>query len=228
MKQLSFRHELKYNINMADYLVIRQRFRTFTTPDAHVDEEGKYKVRSLYFDTPDDKALRQKLVGIADREKFRIRIYNNDDSFIKLEKKTKVGSAGNKLSVRLSREQCESILRGDTEWMKSSGQALLLEFYAKLRGEQLLPKTIVEYIREPFTYASGNVRVTLDSNVRTAIRALDFFNPVLPMIRTHAVPVIVLEVKYDSFIPTLISDAVQINNRRTAAFSKYAAGRMFG
>jgi hypothetical protein len=228
MEERSFRHELKYSINMADYLVIRQRFRAFTAPDSHAGKEGKYSVRSLYFETPDDKALREKLYGIANREKFRIRIYNNDDSFIRLEKKTKIGSAGSKLSAALTREQCEAVIRGDTGWMKSSGQALLLELYAKMQGEQLSPKTIVEYTREPFTYTPGNVRVTLDSNIRTAVRSVDLFDPDLPLIRTHATPVIILELKYDSFLPTLISDAVQVRNRRCAAFSKYAAGRMFG
>ena len=112
--------------------------------------------------------------------------------------------------------------------MKHTGHALLTELYAKMRFERLRPRTIVDYIREPFTYGPGNVRVTLDSQITTGIQAVDLFSPGMPTVRTHGVNVIILEVKYDNYFPDIIRTMVQVKNRRATAFSKYAVARMFG
>jgi hypothetical protein len=61
-------------------------------------------------ETPDDKNLKEKLYGVNNREKFRIRYYNDDPSFIKLEKKTKVNGLGTKLSAPLTKAECEKLL----------------------------------------------------------------------------------------------------------------------
>ena len=84
-----YRRELKYEISYADYLAIRQRLRPVMKPDEHALEDGRYVVRSVYFDNIEDKVLREKISGVAKREKFRIRYYNDDLSFISLEKKLK-------------------------------------------------------------------------------------------------------------------------------------------
>lgn len=86
---MQFRHEYKYQISYADYYTLRSRLRTVMRQDAHAGTEGTYRIRSLYFDNLFDKALREKLDGVDNREKFRIRYYNNDVSFIRLEKKIK-------------------------------------------------------------------------------------------------------------------------------------------
>ncbi|MDV0442699.1 hypothetical protein McpCs1_00410 [Methanocorpusculaceae archaeon Cs1] len=228
VKEQKFRHELKYYINHADYLTIRQRMSTIADTDEHADENGSYKIRSLYFDTPGDKALYEKLYGINNREKFRIRLYNDDDSFVRLEKKTKVNALTCKISAPVTRDQCEKLLVGDTDWMKNAGHALLTELYAKMRYEQLRPKTLVDYTREPFTYGPGNVRVTLDSNITTGIRTTDLFDPKMPTVSTYGVSVIILEVKYDNYLPDIIRNMIQVENRKATAFSKYAVARMFG
>lgn len=80
------RHEWKHEINLSDMLTLRQRLRVIAQPDEHT-LDGKYDIRSLYFDNIEDKALREKLDGINIREKFRIRYYNGDTSYIHLEKK---------------------------------------------------------------------------------------------------------------------------------------------
>ena len=87
-----YRHEWKHEINFSDRITIRQRLRAIAKPDEHA-ENGHYTIRSLYFDTPGDKALREKLDGVNRREKFRIRYYNGDTSLVHLEKKCKIGRA---------------------------------------------------------------------------------------------------------------------------------------
>ena len=104
---------------------------------------------------------------------------------------------------------------------------LLGELHAKMRYQQLKPATVVDYLREPFVYGPGNVRVTLDSEIRTGLKSDDLFNQNL-----SSVPIVggnprILEVKYDAFLPDVIRDAVQVENRMVGTFSKYAACRCY-
>ena len=114
-----FRHELKYQINYAEYLALQQRLRPIMRLDPNVDETGHYWIRSIYFDNADDKALKEKVDGVAKREKFRIRYYNDDLSQITLEKKMKVNNLCLKEGAGLTEEECRKILEGDIEWMIS-------------------------------------------------------------------------------------------------------------
>ena len=95
---MDYRHEWKHEINYSDMLILRQRLSAITKPDSHA-VDGKYEIQSLYFDNLKDKALREKLDGVNYREKFRIRYYNDDTSFIRLEKKSKINGLCQKTSV---------------------------------------------------------------------------------------------------------------------------------
>lgn len=224
---LVFRHELKHEISYADMLVIRQRLKVVARVDEHA-VDGKYRIRSLYFDNLDNKALREKIDGVSRREKFRIRYYNDDLSVINLEKKCKTGGLGNKQSAPLTAEEARKIINGDYEWMLTSKRPVVEELYVKLTTEGLRPKTIVDYIREPFVFVAGNVRVTIDYDIRTGLSDIDFLNPDCIMIPAGDSPII-LEVKWDEFLPDIIRDILQLpDGRRAGAFSKYAACRMYG
>lgn len=222
---MQFRHEVKHEINNLDMLVLRQRLRAIMAPDEHA-VDGRYEIRSLYFDSPDDRALRDKLDGINIREKYRIRLYNRSASFIRLERKFKRGGLGYKASAALTSKQAQSIADGDVHWMAESSDEVIREFYLRIRNEGLMPKAIVDYTREPFVFAAGNVRVTLDYDIRTALRCTDFLNPDCPTIPVPGSPCI-LEVKWDNYLPDVIRDAVQLGNRHCAAYSKYAACRIY-
>lgn len=223
---MELRHEWKHEISYSDMLAIRQRLSAVAKRDAHA-VNGTYFIRSLYFDNLSDKALREKLDGISRREKFRIRYYNGDTSVIHLEKKSKIGGLGNKQSANLTAEEAQWIVDGKLDWMLHSGRPLVQELYVKMTTEGLRPKTIVDYIREPFVYGPGNVRVTLDYDIRTGLNCVDFLNVNCPTIPAGDAPII-LEVKWDEFLPEIIRDAVQLNNRHVGAFSKYAACRIYG
>lgn len=222
---MELRHEWKHEISFMDLLVLRQRLSAVAKRDTHA-VNGKYFIRSLYFDNLEDKALREKLDGISRREKFRIRYYNNDTSVINLEKKSKIGGLGNKQSANLTAEEAQWIVDGKLDWMIHSNRPLIQELYVKMTMEGLRPKTIVDYTREPFIYAPGNVRVTLDYDIRTGLSCVDFLNPDCPTIPAGDGKII-LEVKWDEFLPGIIRDAVQLENRRVGAFSKYAACRIY-
>lgn len=220
-----YRHEWKIEVSGTDLLVLRQRLRCVLKPDPHA-VDGRYLIRSLYFDTPEDKALREKLDGVSRREKFRIRYYNADTSCIHLEKKSKLAGLGRKDTAALTPEQAQKIVDGELSWMAGSEAPLIVELYSKMRTQRLRPKTIVDYTREPFVYSPGNVRVTLDYNIRTGLSRTDFLNTACPTISVPDSPAI-LEVKWDAFLPNAVRDLVQLPGRRSSAFSKYAACRSY-
>ncbi len=221
-----YRHEWKHPISYGDLLLLRQRLGAVMDIDPHA-ENGCYTIRSLYFDTPDDRALRQKLDGVSRREKFRLRLYNGDTSLIHLEKKSKFAGLGSKEKVLLTAREVARILQGDTDWMADDDRPLLRELHHKMTVEQLRPKTLVDYAREPFIYAAGNVRVTMDYHIRTGLNSTDFLNPDCPTVPAGDAPII-LEVKWDEFLPDIIRDAIQLPSRRVSAFSKYAQCRIYG
>ena len=220
-----YRHEWKIEVSGTDLLVLRQRLSCVLKPDPHA-VDGQYLIRSLYFDTPEDKALREKLDGVSRREKFRIRYYNADASCIHLEKKSKIAGLGRKDMAVLTPEQAQKIVDGELSWMAGSEAPLIVELYSKMRTQRLRPKTIVDYTREPFVYSPGNVRVTLDYNIRTGLSRTDFLNAACPTIPVPDSPAI-LEVKWDAFLPDAVRDLVQLPGRRSSAFSKYAACRSY-
>ena len=109
--------------------------------------------------------------------------------------------------------------------MKDCDWPLIQELYVKIRNRGLQPKTIVDYTREPFIFGPGNVRVTIDYDILTALEKTDFLNPACVTIPAAESPII-LEVKWDEYLPDIIRDAVNLKGRRAEAFSKYAACRM--
>lgn len=205
--------------------MLRRRLSAVMKADEHA-VDGRYFIRSLYFDTPGDTALREKIDGISRREKFRIRYYNFDTSVIHLEKKSKTAGLCSKESADLTAEQVQKIIDGNIGWMKEHGNMLIRELHHKMTVQQLKPKTIVDYFREPFVYPAGNVRITLDYDIRTGLGSMDFFSKDCPTVSVPDNP-IVLEVKWDEFLPSVIRNAVQLGDRRTSAFSKYAISRIY-
>ncbi|MBR0457253.1 MAG: polyphosphate polymerase domain-containing protein [Firmicutes bacterium] len=224
-----FRHELKYDITFAEYLQLLPRLKAVMQRDPHAGEGGRYRIHSIYFDNFTDKAVREKLSGVSRREKFRLRWYNDDFSVIKLEKKMKENSLCQKFSAPLTESEFQTILRGDIAWMKDHGNTLIRELYLKEQTQLLRPKVCVSYLREPFIYAPGNVRVTFDSDLRSSLYhpfcAGDYLTDIdIRMEPGH----MIMEVKYDAFLPEIIDMLLQIGRPRQTAFSKYVVCRRFG
>lgn len=223
---MNFRHEYKQEIDYLDMPALRTRLEAVMEQDAHA-VDGKYEIRSMYFDNLNDKALREKLDGVNMREKFRIRYYNGDLSFIQLEKKSKINGLCSKEQQTITLEEAKLIQAGDLEGLVHTDKPLLRELVLKMHMQGIRPKTIVDYTREPFAYAPGNVRVTLDYHIRTGLTCTDFLNPDCVTVPAGDTSVI-LEVKWDEFLPSVIRDIVQVSGTRTTAFSKYAACRIYG
>ncbi len=225
----AYRHELKFQISYADYLALRSRLRPVMKPDPHAGSDGRYLIRSIYFDNYNDKALREKVNGVQKREKFRIRWYDDDLSLIHLEKKMKLNNLCLKLSAPLDEADCRALCRGRIDWMLEHPSELVKELRCKMTIQQLRPRVVVSYFREPYIYAPGNVRVTFDSHIRTTLFHRDFLEKDLSDISATDLPGnMILEVKYDDFLPEIIAALLQTEGIRQQAFSKYGACRRYG
>ena len=111
IRNIPLRHELKYFITPAELTVLRNTL----APLMQLDQGHEYLIRSLYFDTINDDALEEKIAGVGNRKKYRIRIYNFSDRVIKLECKSKYGDLISKQSVSIPRELADQLIAGDPE-----------------------------------------------------------------------------------------------------------------
>lgn len=223
---MKYRHELKQVITGTDALVLRRRLGIVMQRDEH-SRTGSYLISSLYFDNINDKALMEKINGINRREKFRLRYYNDDPSLVFLEKKSKINGLCAKQRCVVDSAQVQRIIADGARWSPEDGSGLLNELHLKMTTQGLRAKTIVDYKREAFVYPAGNVRVTLDSEVRTSMHPQEFLDPDRLMLPTRESGII-LEIKWDEFLPDVIRGIVQPGDTRTESFSKYAACRVYG
>lgn len=227
--QPHYRHEMKYAISYSDYLAIRQRLLPVMQTDPHVDETGHYTIRSIYFDNHDNTALWEKIDGVRKRSKWRIRYYNDDSSFLTLEKKMKDNNLCLKYDAPITEAECRALLAGDRSWMIGHPNDLVRELYVSMIQQQMRPRVLVSYTREPYIYQAGNVRVTFDSNIRTSLFSDHFLPPDIHDISAMDTPGdMILEVKYDAYLPEIIRALVQTDNIHQQAFSKYGACRRYG
>jgi hypothetical protein len=219
---MKFRHEMKYLINYRDHALIKLRLKTLMRTDVNAaDSDGAYFVRSLYFDDYYNHAYNDKFAGVQNRSKYRIRIYNCSDKVIKLEKKVKAGLHNHKLSASLTRDQFYDILQGNYEFLLKSSNNLLNVFYHECVSNFMRPRVIVDYDREPYTLAAGDVRITFDRNVRAGLKGFDIFDTRLPTIETLDPGLLIFEVKFTEFLPNVIRRIMPSGAADYLALSKY-------
>lgn len=229
MGNTPFRHELKYYITAQQAVMLSMHMPCILQPDPHAGADGKYNIRSLYFDDYGDTCLRQNEAGTDPRQKYRIRIYNHSAERIRLELKRKVRGMTQKLSCPLTRPQCEQLMRGEPLPMEELADApeLLQRFCAEMRSRLLQPKVIVEYDRIPYIWPVGNVRITLDHNISSSPAADKFLDPDLPLRPVLQMGHQLLEVKFDELLPDTIYRGLQLRDLQRTSFSKYYLCRTY-
>jgi len=220
MDKLRWRNEWKYWISWEQYHVLRCRLRPLARRDAHANPAGEYRVRSLYFDTMDESHAFDKLSGISRRAKYRIRIYDFDDDWARLEVKHRRGLRVAKETVKLSRIEVDAILNRDLPTDRARAPALT-RLQMGLRRSGARPSCIVDYIREPYVFGPGNVRITFDKHLRTGPWCRRLYDPELPMLTVPVEADMILEVKYDGFLPLVIKRLFPPSIQGPFAISKF-------
>lgn len=226
---IPLRHELKFFINEMQYEILSRQLDHVLWRDPNGDENNEYHIRSLYFDTVFNDAYFEKLDGVRDRNKYRIRIYNLSDKIIKLECKTKVGSLISKRSLGIPRDLADQLIAGDPEGLERTRSGLLSDMYREMTCGLLRPVVLVDYVREAYLHPAEEVRITFDKQLRTGMRSIDLFNPEVPTIPPFDNNEIILEVKYNRVMPPYIRDLINTycTSAQQSAISKYTWCRRF-
>lgn len=224
---VQYRQEKKYTIAYAEKEMLVRRLRAALQVDPHALPQGYYNVRTLYLDNVNDSAMQDTATGAPEKTKFRIRMYNGDPSYIRLEKKVKQYGGGFKVGACITPDECRKILARDYAFLRGSDSAFLRECYAVSVSGGLLPKLIVQYDRHAFVCAQDDVRITIDEDVRVC-RIPDAFFDTQPF-GTSVMPnrECILEVKYSHFLPDYVPLLIGIQNRPLTAMSKFSAGRLY-
>lgn len=220
-----FRHELKYICSEGELQQILARIQPICQPDPHAGPDGIYHIRSVYFDTFENRFFFENENGNDPREKYRIRIYNASDRRITLECKRKERTMTHKDSCPLTMAQYHAIMEGCLQEEEIHSD-LLRKFYT-LQQSSLRPKVIVAYDRAPFVYEFGNVRITFDRNIGSTTDLSGFFDSVLPLRPVLPTGKHILEVKYDELLPDFLYNAMNLGSLRQTNFSKYYLCRKF-
>lgn len=219
------RHEIKYYINDIVYHTLRSRLNTVAGSDPNMKEPEGYLISSLYLDDMYHSALEEKESGIQFRKKYRIRCYDRKDGRISLECKRKYGEYISKDSMRISRREYDAMLSGDYDFFLSYPDVSGREVYALHHTRLLQPAVTVEYLREAYVMEQGNVRITFDKNISASVGDCDMFSDRYEVKQVLEPGIIVLEVKYDDYLPDAVFQILQTAMTNKCAISKYVMCR---
>ena len=221
------RREEKYLLNLEEYYQYKKILHQILSTDCF-SKNGSYMVRSLYFDTIDDKDFFDKIEEQNLRKKIRIRIYDRAATEAKIELKQKENVFQRKRSLRISRKDAQSIIEGNTSVLLDYKTDFALELYSIMVMDCYKPKCIVEYQREAFLAKENNIRLTFDSQIKATESNYDLFSDNLPLSSVINFEQVIFEVKYDKFLLSYISDVIGQIDRRPVSASKYCLGRSMG
>lgn len=223
MSEKAYRQEIKQLLSPAQTVLLKQRIGAILQPDEHSGPNADYLIRSVYFDTLDDRAYEEKEAGISEREKIRIRFYNHSDQVIKLERKEKRENLIYKESVSISREAVDAALRGDYEPLRLTGTRLADYVYGLSRSAGLRPVVVVDYMREAYVYSVGNVRITFDMALQAGRADIPVWEPgnVSDVLSGQTI----LEIKFNRYLPEHIRMILESVTGERIALSKYTLCR---
>ncbi|NLC83505.1 MAG: polyphosphate polymerase domain-containing protein [Ruminococcaceae bacterium] len=227
-----WRHEDKFLIDEVNFFQLYWKLRPFMEVDANAvvpidsmlppeNQFPGYQVRSLYFDTPERHALFEKLAGFDRRAKYRIRIYNGTDTVITLEKKIKRNSYCRKEKTSLTRPQMEALIAGDYDWLPQIGP-LGEELYIEMRTRLMKPLVLVDYHRIPLIWPVDEIRITFDRHLSSGLFRTDIFEDSASVHPVLAPGQVILEVKYNHFLPDFLRCLLSGPRNASLAVSKYA------
>ena len=221
------RQEKKFLIGLPDYYYHSGNLAKFMLEDPHNRGDG-YPIRSLYFDSLDDRDFQEKLDGLSIRRKIRLRCYGPDSPFALLEVKQKEGAMQKKRSLRLPREEAVRLTQGDYSGLLACPEPLAQECYAVMNLHCYRPRAVVEYRRRAFIAKENKIRVTFDHHIIATESNFNIFDGSLCQYPVQDQSLVVLEVKYNGFLLSYIKDMLSGSANGELSVSKYCLSRTVG
>lgn len=221
---MKYRHELKYIISANQAEILKQRLSLIMEIDNNtIYDDHTYLIRSLYFDDIFSNSYYEKLDGVLYRKKYRIRIYNHDEGFIRLECKYKHNNLTSKEQAIISKELCLSLMNQKAN--PTTDNDFVNRFIAEMKAKHLLPSVIVDYKRLAFTYPISDVRITFDSHIQSGKYNYNLFDYTTPLFDVIENNTVVLEVKFNEILPSHIAVILSTIPSFRQAVSKFALCR---
>ena len=225
-ERVVYRTEVKYPVSCFEMARIKTRLEKIMLWDENSGGRS-YRVRSLYFDSPYNTDYHEKLAGVNHRKKIRLRIYNNDMSVCKLEKKEKFGENQSKQSVMIDIDDARELTEGNIDVLQKyvADSRSAEDIYLIMRSGIYRPAVLVDYDRYAFYHPQYDTRITIDFNIRKKEGSVS-----LQTEPASLVPVdcgnAVLEIKYTGKSLDFISELLKGCGIEQNAYSKYCASRM--
>ena len=219
-----YRKEEKYILSPLDYMVVRNVIKSIMKNDSHSEREKGYWIRSLYFDTPNNTNYLEKIDGLCKRHKIRLRIYDLNTELVKLEIKNKRNDDGYKETTTITATEARSITQGEYNCLKKPKDSVALKVYYNFLNGSYSPKVVVDYEREAYYMEFNNIRITFDYKVR-AHKTNDIFCNSTPFISVIPMDQIIMEVKYNNFLPEHIKHILGKYQTSRLSVSKYCLSR---
>lgn len=218
------RHEKKFLLSLDEFYRLSGYFSKFLIQDSHNGWDG-YKVRSLYFDSLDERDYYEKEEGIETRRKIRLRIYDPWDQTAALEMKQKQGQNQLKRSLFIRREDGIELTKGNYEVLLKYKEPFATECYSLMQMLLYRPKAVIEYRRKAYIAKENKIRLTFDHHVTASESCFDIFSKELNLNPVWDIYNVVFEVKYNGFLLSYIRDAINHCDRGETSVSKYCLGR---
>lgn len=220
------RHELKYYINRADYQYCKFFLKHLMDQDPYQKKEEGYFIRSLYLDDMYDNSVEEKLSGIEKRDKYRLRIYDVEQGWVKLERKRKDNDYVLKTTALITKNEALNIMKGNYQDLLKYNNQNFNSIYFDLKRKYFRPVVIVDYIRDAFILDYNRIRITFDKHLRSSVWDLDLFSPDIITTPYQKDEVIIMEVKFNNALPLWFSDFFRFKSATKSAISKYCQSRM--
>ena len=226
MQLRTYRHELKYYISQKEYKICSGLFREILSMDSHCSEHCQYWIRSLYFDTMDNNDFYEKVIGENRRKKIRLRLYDIQQGQVKVEIKNRDNQYMMKETAFLNRHEAGQLIKGNKEILLKKNNPTLNRVYYFFSRDYYRPTVLIDYDREAYLCQYQNIRITFDKYIRASTVDFDLFGREVNMVPVFEKDVVVLEVKYQQFLPHSIREIISNCSGMRDAISKYCMSRV--
>lgn len=218
------RTELKFVVHHSVQTLLMARWDRCLLPAAHTDAYATTPILSLYYDSPDLDFYREKLDGVAIRNKVRLRVYGTRFE------------AGQTAFVEIKHRVCDKVLKIREQLMDFTAAdvdprrwrlrdpAKMAAFSQLLLRHQLRPTAQVYYQRQAYEgVVEPGLRVTWDSNLIALhpFERLERWMLDSPTRRVMPHSLAILEVKATRELPRWVHEGVVVGELRQQTVPKY-------
>lgn len=223
------RFELKYVLSLEQVESFKKDLLQYVMVDPYGNDDGKYRLESLYYDTEDYQHYWEKIEWLKYRRKIRVRRYVTDDLFddhsrVYVEVKQRIDRVTQKRRVSMTYLESIHLLEQGIypKEYRAEDKELLDELHHYSTSQKLLPAAITCYDRQAFFGTENDIwlRVTFDTSVWYMHKNLDLKN-IHPEWLMVPAGFCILEIKADDKVPYWVTELVAHHDLKMIRVSKY-------